>query len=143
MDDAPEESPDLTLSEAAWWAGFSALCTFAVVVFIGGVTFGIAFGGPTAEQRQAAAAEEAANERTRVVDLGARVYEQRCASCHGAEGQGGVGPTFAAIVDRYPDPTDHLAVVVVGRNQMPAFGELLNEVQIEAVVAYERDVLNG
>jgi len=73
-------------------------------------------------------------------DLGQQVYELRCASCHGATGGGGVGPALAngVLVQRYPDPADHRAIVVDGRAAMPSFAAILSSEEIDAVVEYER-----
>jgi mono/diheme cytochrome c family protein len=71
------------------------------------------------------------------------IYVSRCATCHGRDGGGGVGPALAdgRVVERYPDIADHLEIVREGRNAMPAWeGELTPE-EIEAVVRYEREGL--
>jgi len=79
-----------------------------------------------------------------VLVLGRDVYESRCANCHGTNGQGGRGPQLndGASVAAYPDPADMVAVVAIGLNAaMPAFGESLSPEEIDAVVAYVREVL--
>ena len=75
--------------------------------------------------------------------LGQEVYDENCASCHGGDGEGGIGPELAggAVVEEYPDPSDHRDVVVNGRGRMPAFGGTLSDEQIDAVVRYEREGL--
>jgi mono/diheme cytochrome c family protein len=97
--------------------------------------------------------------------LGAQVFQQNCASCHGAQGQGGVGPKLQGGEAKatFPNEPDHVAWVKEGSSSkkgqpygdpnrpggqhiaasggMPAFGGQLNDAQIAAVVAYERDVL--
>ena len=77
------------------------------------------------------------------LDAGRAVFLANCATCHGADGQGGLGPKLAdgAVVDRYPDPVDHRTVVINGRGMMPAFGEQLTTAEIDAVVRYEREGL--
>lgn len=77
------------------------------------------------------------------LDLGRRVYQANCAACHGASGQGGIGPQLGdgAVVEQYPDPLAHRSVVVEGRGGMPAWGSQLTEEEIDAVVAYEREGL--
>jgi mono/diheme cytochrome c family protein len=74
---------------------------------------------------------------------GAAIYAASCASCHGTDGQGNVGPALGggAVVEAYPDPADQVAVVTDGRNAMPDFGQNLSPEEIEAVVAYTRDEL--
>jgi mono/diheme cytochrome c family protein len=76
--------------------------------------------------------------------VGRDLYASRCAVCHGTNGQGGRGPTLrdGAVLAAYPDPADMAAVVTNGLNQgMPAFGDALSAEEIDAVVAYVRDVL--
>jgi mono/diheme cytochrome c family protein len=77
------------------------------------------------------------------LDLGRQVYDNRCQSCHGSRGQGGVGPALGdgAVVENVPDAADHRQIVVEGRNTMPAFGGSLSDEEIDAVVRYERDEL--
>jgi mono/diheme cytochrome c family protein len=78
------------------------------------------------------------------LQLGRDIYEQRCASCHGNDGGGGMGPALGdgAVVERLPDVADHRAVVVDGRGGlMPAWGDVLDDDEIDAVVRYEREAL--
>jgi mono/diheme cytochrome c family protein len=72
-------------------------------------------------------------------DTGQAIFSTRCASCHGADGGGGFGPTLAGVVvQRYPNPVDQEAVVANGRGSMPSFAGSLTPAQISAVVAYTR-----
>ncbi len=74
---------------------------------------------------------------------GAEIYGDSCAACHGADGQGGVGPELGngAVVESFPDEADQLAVVTNGQGTMPSFEGTLTEAQIAAVVGYTRDDL--
>lgn len=74
---------------------------------------------------------------------GRRVYREYCASCHGADGGGGVGPKLGggAVVDRYPEVADQRAVVERGRAGMPGWRGTLSPAEIDAVVRYERELL--
>jgi mono/diheme cytochrome c family protein len=76
---------------------------------------------------------------------GATVFGDNCATCHGGDGSGGIGPRLAGgrVVTVYPDPADQVAVVTNGRAGMPAFGRRLTEEEIAAVVEYTRTVLAG
>jgi mono/diheme cytochrome c family protein len=75
-------------------------------------------------------------------DTGQAIFATRCASCHGADGGGGFGPTLAGVVvRRYPNPADQEAVVANGRGSMPSFAGSLTRDQIAAVVAYTRTKL--
>lgn len=78
-----------------------------------------------------------------LLQIGAEVYAAMCASCHGDEGQGGAGPGFEGVAERYPEVADHIEVVVSGIGLMPGFGGVLDDTEVEAVVAYERDVLDS
>jgi quinohemoprotein ethanol dehydrogenase len=75
-------------------------------------------------------------------DLGATVYRQRCAACHGGSGEGGSGPSMVDVDDRLTRD-EHVTVVREGKGKMPAWEDTLSDEEIEAVVDYERDVLSG
>lgn len=59
---------------------------------------------------------------------GAAVFRDRCASCHGPRGEGGTGPALRGQAK--------VEIVTAGRptRGMPAFGEILSDDEIEAVV---------
>jgi mono/diheme cytochrome c family protein len=71
---------------------------------------------------------------------GARLFAANCASCHGADGGGGVGPQLShgAVYERFPNVNDQIRFVTKGRGSMPAFGGRLSPKQIQQVVAYTR-----
>lgn len=97
-------------------------------------------------------------------ELGAQVYRaQGCAACHGASGEGGVGPAMSGgeAVKTFPEEADHEEWIRTGsgpfRGQpygaedreggqriatggMPGFSNLSDE-EIAAVVLYEREEL--
>lgn len=76
--------------------------------------------------------------------LGRDVWGANCATCHGPEGEGGRGNRIndGRSVEKYPDVADQIAVVVNGKgNGMPAWVDRLTPAEIEAVVAYTREVL--
>ncbi len=84
--------------------------------------------------------------------LGAQVYSQNCASCHGEGGSGtpSVFPALAGdLIVNGSDADAHIKIVLHGLSgkiigtthyaaQMPAFGTQLNNAQIAAVVDHER-----
>ncbi len=74
---------------------------------------------------------------------GRAIYGASCASCHGADGRGGVGSRLdgASLIETYPDIADQMEVVSNGRNRMPAFIGRLDDDQVRAVVRYTREVL--
>jgi len=75
---------------------------------------------------------------------GRKLFAANCASCHGLQGQGNVGPAFTGgkLVRDYPNAEDQVAFVSMGKGIMPAFSGILSHAQIESVVAYERTVLD-
>lgn len=74
---------------------------------------------------------------------GAELYRRGCASCHGLQGEGGVGPAMDGVTARYPDIDDHIDIVANGLGEMPAFGAVLTDEEILAVVEFQREVLDG
>jgi mono/diheme cytochrome c family protein len=103
-----------------------------------------------------------------VLAAGREIYGRACGSCHGAAGQGGVGPAFAdgAVVETFSDFNDHAEWVHLGSvgwreehgdtygdtekpvngyngNNMPAFAGVLSDEEILEVIRYEREVVSG
>ena len=79
-----------------------------------------------------------------VLVAGRAVFIDRCASCHDADGSGtGNGPRLnrGRLAQAYPDPDDAAAVVLKGRNRMPAFDDLLTAGEIDAVLRYINEIL--
>ncbi|UNG18789.1 cytochrome c oxidase subunit II [Stutzerimonas zhaodongensis] len=73
---------------------------------------------------------------------GEKVYQTNCAACHQASGEG-LPPMFPALKGSpiaTGDAENHISIVVKGSpgTSMPAFGPQLSEVDIAAVVTYER-----
>jgi mono/diheme cytochrome c family protein len=128
----------------AWAMGMLALLPLWGVLYIG------AFGTRAVE-------EEAPD--------GSTIYANNCASCHGASGQGGVGPklsggevgkTFPVVDDHiswintgsapfkgkpYGDPAREGGQHVANTGGMPGFQGKLSPEEIQAVAEYERDGL--
>jgi mono/diheme cytochrome c family protein len=73
---------------------------------------------------------------------GKEIYRAYCLTCHGADGQGGVGPPLAGVVaQKYPNIEDQIAVVETGRRNMPSFRGTLTPREFRKVVEYERTEL--
>lgn len=66
---------------------------------------------------------------------GKTVFEQNCAGCHGAEGQGGAGPKLAGNEKIVKDPAYVHTVVTKGKGGMPAFAQLKDN-EVFAVANY-------
>ncbi|MEM7139857.1 MAG: cytochrome c [Actinomycetota bacterium] len=71
--------------------------------------------------------------------LGAQVYADNCATCHGAIGEGQSGPRLTGVInDAYPDDADLVALILTGRVPMPPFAGQLDDTEIESVIFYLR-----
>ena len=75
---------------------------------------------------------------------GQDVYVVRCQACHGPDGEGISAPTFKGVTGRLT-VDQHRQAVADGRSgtRMPGFADSLSEDELEAVVRYEREVLDG
>jgi mono/diheme cytochrome c family protein len=71
---------------------------------------------------------------------GAEIYAGACASCHGADRRGGVGPelTAATVRTEYPEVADQVEAVLGGVGDMDGFEDVLTAEQVLAVVLYTR-----
>lgn len=78
--------------------------------------------------------------------LGAKVYKKNCASCHGANGEGGTGTALgnASMLALTPDAFLRHAIVS-GRDGTPmqAFAGKLTDPEIDAVTAFLRSRASG
>ena len=104
-----------------------------------------------ADQKAAAtaAAESAGREWTKeeLMAKGEKVYNGTCAACHQPTGQGipGVFPALAGSKIATGPVADHLHIVMHGKagTAMQAFKEQLNDVDLAAVVTYERNAFGN
>ncbi len=73
--------------------------------------------------------------------VGEAIYERRCSTCHGDDGTGDdINPTLVGA-DRVINPDridDHIDIVLQGEGGMQAFGGILNDAEVAAVVNHER-----
>jgi len=104
----------------------------------------------------AAAADGASKKWTKeeLVAKGKEVYVKNCQVCHQANGKG-LPPAFPSLVDslivkgkNFDDQgkllkDSHLDRVLNGKNVMPAWKSVLNDVDIAAVITYERNDFGG
>lgn len=72
--------------------------------------------------------------------IGEEVYRRSCATCHGGSGEGASGPSLIGVTDRL-SRNEHVDAVRRGSGSMPGWEGTLDPDEIEAVVAYEREVL--
>ena len=71
-----------------------------------------------------------------MVAQGRQFYTQSCASCHGANAQGGYGPSL-----HKEDMSDAQIAKIIAKGvkgRMPAFASKYNDVQTQALVTYIR-----
>jgi mono/diheme cytochrome c family protein len=74
---------------------------------------------------------------------GAAIFDSQCARCHGANGEGDIGPKLngGAVTRAFRNADEELVVVTYGRRGMPAFEKRLSPEQLRAVVDYTRTEL--
>jgi cytochrome c oxidase subunit 2 len=95
-----------------------------------------------AAAKQAAAASGKTYSKDELVAKGKEIYSANCASCHQPDGKG-TGP-FPAL-DGSPIATGkdqiehHIHRVLHGKGMMPPFGPQLSDLDVAAVVTYERN----
>jgi cytochrome c oxidase subunit 2 len=79
------------------------------------------------------------------MERGEKVYAASCAACHGAKGEGGVGPAIAGSKVAVGPVGEHLKAAVNGRpgTAMQAFGGILNDLDMAAVVTYQRNAFGN
>ncbi len=92
-------------------------------------------GEDTSARVEAISASVSAGE---VTEDGADLYAKNCASCHGGDGQGGIGPQLAGVVADNLTVEEHVTVVMNGRATMPSFASSLTDDEAAAIVLYER-----
>lgn len=102
------------------------------------------------EMNAAAAGAEKDWSKEDLIAHGKQVYDRNCVACHQANGQG-LPPTFPALagsaIVNGPNfdasgklvPDSHVDRVFNGKNMMPAWKGTLNDVDIAAVITYERN----
>jgi cytochrome c oxidase subunit 2 len=73
------------------------------------------------------------------------VYDQACAACHGLNGEGGVGNAIAGSPIATGEIGPHLNIGVNGvpGSAMQAFGAQINDVEMAAVITYQRNAFGN
>lgn len=104
---------------------------------------GLTFYGLFESQRLVQAQAHITNER---IDRGEAIYQKQCASCHGVEGNGGVGPALnnrVLLKNTFDNAFFSIIRSGVPNTQMPAwgieFGGPLTDEDIRDLVAYIRN----
>ena len=94
--------------------------------------------------------------------MGRGVYADRCSSCHGSNGRGGVGPSLVDVRETWPDCADQQDWIALGSERwkaergstygandspitkvMPQHATSLTPDEIAAVAAFERIQYGG
>ena len=80
-----------------------------------------------------------------LMERGKAVYDRACLACHGANGEGGLGNAIAKSVVATGDLGNHLEI---GSNGVPgtamqAFGGQMNDVDMAAVITYQRNAFGN
>jgi len=80
-----------------------------------------------------------------LMERGKAVYNRSCLACHGANGEGGVGTAIAGSAIATGDLPGHLDVGINGvpGTAMQAFGGQLNDVDMAAVITYQRNAFGN
>lgn len=100
------------------------------------------------KQAEAAQIRELMEQTFSIDELMARgkdVYQKNCLACHGANGEGGVGTAIAKSPIATGELGEHLNVGVNGvpGTAMQAFGGILNDVDLAAVITYQRNAFGN
>jgi cytochrome c oxidase subunit 2 len=80
-----------------------------------------------------------------LMERGKAVYDRACLACHGANGEGGVGKAIAGSPIVTGDLSQHLEIGINGvpGTAMQAFGGQLNDVDMAAVITYQRNAFGN
>ncbi|MEZ5570646.1 MAG: cytochrome c oxidase subunit II [Halioglobus sp.] len=80
-----------------------------------------------------------------LMERGKVVYDSNCLACHGANGEGGVGKPIAGSAVATGDIGHHLDIGINGvpGTAMQAFGGQLNDVDMAAVITYQRNAFGN
>ena len=80
-----------------------------------------------------------------LMERGKAVYQRNCAACHGANGEGGLGNAIAGSPVATGDLAGHLDIGIngVAGTSMQAFGGQINDVEMAAVITYQRNAFGN
>ena len=80
-----------------------------------------------------------------LMERGKAVYDRNCLACHGGAGEGGVGTAIAGSAIATGELGGHLDVGINGvpGTAMQAFGGQLNDVDMAAVITYQRNAFGN
>lgn len=80
-----------------------------------------------------------------LMERGKAVYARACQACHGANGEGGLGKAIAGSMVATGDLGQHLNIGIngVAGSAMQAFGGQINDVEMAAVITYQRNAFGN
>lgn len=80
-----------------------------------------------------------------LMERGKAVYDRNCLACHGANGEGGLGLAIAGSAVATGELSKHLDIGINGvpGTAMQAFGGQLNDVDMAAVLTYQRNAFGN
>ena len=80
-----------------------------------------------------------------LMERGKGVHERSCLACHGAGGEGGVGTAIAGSAIATGELGGHLEIGINGvpGSAMQAFGGQMNDVDMAAVITYQRNAFGN
>jgi cytochrome c oxidase subunit 2 len=80
-----------------------------------------------------------------LMERGQAVYQRNCLACHGAAGEGGVGTAIAGSAIATGEIGGHLNIGINGvqGTAMQAFGSQINDVDMAAVITYQRNAFGN
>lgn len=71
------------------------------------------------------------------VTAGGELFQSNCSECHGAQGEGGVGPALAGALERFETVDDVARFVSTGvPGRMPGFETRMTPDQVNAVAHF-------
>lgn len=105
-----------------------------VLIFILGVAFWACSDSATQADKAATTGSQMAAADTKKID-GEKVYKKRCVVCHGINGDMGMSGAKDLTNSELP-VEERVNIITNGKNVMTAFGEILDEDEIQAVAEY-------
>lgn len=69
--------------------------------------------------------------------------EQKCVTCHGEKGEGGIGPSFKAGLSMGRSLEEIATRISTGSGQMPSFKDKLSQEQIQELAKYVYKEMQG
>jgi cytochrome c oxidase subunit 2 len=102
-------------------------------------------GAKQVEAEQVAALMEQNFTLGELVERGQSVYQRYCMACHGMNGEGGIGPAIAGGKVATGELAKHMEIGINGvpGTAMQAFGGQMNDVDMAAVLTYQRNAFGN